>query len=180
MAEQISAGGVVYKLDNNKHKIKLILTNKNRWGLPKGRVEPKEDIEVAALREVKEESGAEAKIQKPLGSAEWRLKNGDLKRVYIYLMELIKDGEVNDPDNEILKAEWKTIDEALKLVLFPPLRKMLIAGIKAIDHLKSDLCDNCFVRKELSHGLCLECLVAAKKELDKRNIKDYKKRTGNK
>lgn len=59
----IAAGGVVF----NPGKQILLIYRKERWDLPKGKVEPQEPIETAALREVAEETGAsDAVILNPL------------------------------------------------------------------------------------------------------------------
>ena len=67
MIEAVSCGGVVI----HHSKILLLYKNyKNRyegWVLPKGTVEPGETHEETALREVKEESGADADIVEYVG-----------------------------------------------------------------------------------------------------------------
>ena len=47
-----AAGGLVRK----KEKI-LLIYRKKKWDLPKGKIEPEEEFELAAMREVKEETG---------------------------------------------------------------------------------------------------------------------------
>lgn len=59
----ISAGGIVIK-DN---KILLLYTRHDRWVLPKGHVEPEESLRQAAVREVYEEAGIRARIERKLG-----------------------------------------------------------------------------------------------------------------
>jgi ADP-ribose pyrophosphatase len=52
-----SAGGVVFK-ESKTGPLYLILISKRRiWEFPKGHLEPGEDTKMAALREVKEETG---------------------------------------------------------------------------------------------------------------------------
>ncbi|MCR4401927.1 MAG: NUDIX domain-containing protein [Firmicutes bacterium] len=64
---EVSAGVVVFRGDR-------VLVIKNRfgeWVLPKGRVEPGETPEVAALREVEEETGVRAEILGSAGTSEY-------------------------------------------------------------------------------------------------------------
>ena len=62
-----SSGGVVIALRDGARHVALIATrNKTRWGLPKGAVTVGETSEAAALREVREETGIEARIVRPL------------------------------------------------------------------------------------------------------------------
>lgn len=169
---QISAGGVVYRITNDGiFEVKLITTKSWKHSLPKGRLENNESVETAAIREVKEEAGCDAEIETFLGTAEWKLRSGDSKTVYIYLMKLIKDGNVNDPDNEILKAEWKTLDEAVRLVDFPPMKKLLFYAIRQLDAEKASLCIHCFERTAILLDWCENCLIEGKKQLEKKTIK---------
>ncbi len=175
---QISAGGVVYRINKDGViEVKLITTKSWKYSLPKGHVENNESVEDTAIREVKEEAGVDAKIEIPLGTTEWKLRSGDLKRVYIYLMKLVKDGEVNDPDKEILKAEWKTLDEAVRLVDFPPMRKFLYYTIKHLDAEKISKCMRCFERPAALLDWCEICLKKGKKQLEKKYVKKVLKGT---
>jgi 8-oxo-dGTP pyrophosphatase MutT (NUDIX family) len=168
----VSAGGVVWKTgDNGEIEVKLITTRGRHFGLPKGRLEAGESIEHAAIREVKEEAGVEATIETYLGVAEWKMRNGDIKTVHIYLMRLEIDGPVNDPDNEVLHAEWKPIDEAIRLVDFPPMRKMLIYAVKALNAEKANQCAHCFDRQAMFLDWCEECLIEAKINLERKHTK---------
>lgn len=169
---QISAGGVVYRIKNDGViEVKLITTKAWKFTLPKGHVEQNDSTEDTAIREVKEEAGVDAKIEAFLGTAEWKLRSGDTKIVYIYLMKCIKDGKVNDPDNEILKAEWKTLDEAVQLVDFPPMRKLLFYAIRHLDAEKTSICTHCFKKQAILFDWCDACLVLGKKQLEKKVVK---------
>ena len=89
MIEATSCGGVVIF----RGKILLLYKNyKNKyegWVLPKGTVEPGEEHKDTALREVKEESGADAEIMKYVGKSRYSFNVvGDIveKEVHWYLM----------------------------------------------------------------------------------------------
>ena len=89
MKEAVSCGGVVIF----RGKILLLFKNyKNRyegWVLPKGTVEPGEQFEETAVREVKEETGANAEIVTYLGASEYEFNtHTDVvsKTVHWYLM----------------------------------------------------------------------------------------------
>lgn len=169
---QVSAGGVVYRTrDDGVIEVKLITTKSWKFSLPKGHVEQNDSTEDTAIREVKEEAGVDAKIEAFLGTAEWKLRSGDTKTVYIYLMKCIKDGKVNDPDREIIKAEWKTLDEAVRLVDFPPMRKLLFYAVRHLDAEKASLCTHCFEKAAILLDWCEVCLGDGKKQLEKKVIK---------
>ncbi len=89
MIEAVSCGGVVIF----RGKILLLYKNyKNKydgWVLPKGTVEPGENHEDTALREVLEETGARASIIKYIGTSNYSFVVPDdtvEKEVHWYLM----------------------------------------------------------------------------------------------
>ena len=89
MIEATSCGGVVIF----RGKILLLYKNyRNKyegWVLPKGTVEEGEEYKETALREVKEESGANATIMKYVGKSEYSFRVQDDivdKDVHWYLM----------------------------------------------------------------------------------------------
>lgn len=64
--ESQSAGGVVI---NDEGKILVVNQHDRSWSLPKGHIDPGEDVLAAAKREIYEESGiSELQFVRPLGT----------------------------------------------------------------------------------------------------------------
>jgi len=108
--------------------VALIATrNKTRWGLPKGAVTEGETTEAAALREVLEETGLQARIVKQLDTIEYFFRAGDTliqKRVDFYLMDYVA-GELEPQLSEVDAVEWVELSAALKRASFESKRKLL-------------------------------------------------------
>lgn len=107
-----AAGGLVI---NSKSEYLFIFRN-NKWDLPKGGIEKKENIKDAALREVNEETGVEdIEIIKPLPMTYHFFKRNGvfrLKKTFWYLMKTEFDGKFKPQLNEgITKVEWKLEEE---------------------------------------------------------------------
>ena len=107
-----AAGGLVI---NSKSEYLFIYRN-NKWDLPKGGIEKKENIKDAALREVNEETGVvDIEIIKPLPMTYHFFKrNGvfKLKKTFWYLMKTEFDGKFKPQLTEgITKVEWKLEEE---------------------------------------------------------------------
>ena len=84
------------------------------WSLPKGKLEPGEDDETAAVREVREETGHEAVIERDLGTVSYEVATGRPKTVRWYLM--IASADANDLADDVDDVRWlapEIVDEIL-------------------------------------------------------------------
>jgi len=113
-----SAGGVVVRGADDS--IEVILASRRTrkgelvWGLPKGLVEEGERPEEAAIREVREETGLDAKVRTSLGEITyWFVWDGERvrKKVSFYLMDRL-GGDVSAHDHEMEEVRWFPLDEA--------------------------------------------------------------------
>jgi 8-oxo-(d)GTP phosphatase len=97
------------------------------WSLPKGKLEEGESLEVAALREVLEETGLEAKIVKTLDTIEYFFRAGDVlikKRVDFYLMQHT-GGALAPQLSEVDDVEWVPLSESVARASFDSEKKLL-------------------------------------------------------
>ncbi|MFH1846941.1 MAG: NUDIX hydrolase [Candidatus Omnitrophota bacterium] len=137
MAEQrFAAGGVVIKKEKNSFQILLIKDSYNRWTWPKGHIEKGETKEVAALREVTEETGLkDINIIEEIGKQEYffTLKGAKIfKTVYIFLI----NSETTDTTvqlEEIQEAEWFSPEEALEKIEYEGSREILEKAINIVN-----------------------------------------------
>ena len=111
----IAGGG---KVINDEGEILFIFRN-GKWDLPKGKIDGKETIEAAALREVEEETGVKKlKIVKPLETTYHIFKrNGRhrLKITYWFEMRSNYKGKLIPEEIEgITKVEWLNAEQAQK------------------------------------------------------------------
>lgn len=131
---EFSAGGVVYKKEDDGLKI-LLIRNKDRYGFPKGNVERTEKKEDAAVREVKEETGIDAQIEEYLGNVEyWYRSSVDTihKFVYYYLMRYT-GGEINPQKEEIEAAEWVPVENVMDMLSFDKDKKVFEIALKKLN-----------------------------------------------
>jgi 8-oxo-dGTP pyrophosphatase MutT (NUDIX family) len=118
---EISAGGVVYRRVGDTYEIVAVHRNRHTdWSLPKGHIEKGETPEQAALREVKEETGLDARIVAELGEVVYfyRRPGGLIRKVvYHFLMEHT-GGEFGPPNWEVDEVRWIDIDQADTLLTY--------------------------------------------------------------
>jgi 8-oxo-dGTP pyrophosphatase MutT (NUDIX family) len=94
--------------------------------LPKGKPDPGESLEEAALREVHEEAGLTARLASPLGSISYEYREGKervAKQVHFYLMELVAEGA--PCDGELERVFWCPLGEAEARLSFGTERDIL-------------------------------------------------------
>lgn len=104
----IEAAGGVVKNENEKY---LFILRHNKWDLPKGKIEKKETIEIAAVREVEEECGIDnLKIIKQLQTTYhiYSLEEqAILKPTYWFLMQTNSDKNLTPQLEEgITEVKW--------------------------------------------------------------------------
>jgi 8-oxo-dGTP pyrophosphatase MutT (NUDIX family) len=111
-----AAGGVVYRPSSKGFEVIIVGTgNPTQWRLPKGMIDPDESLADAALREVREESGAVAEIDSMLDVAHWTYEyEGKLfrKETTYYLMRYV-DGDFDKHDHEYEFVQWIPLLESV-------------------------------------------------------------------
>lgn len=117
------AGGVVVRGHSGQLEYLLVEASDNpgMWVLPKGRIEPGETPEAAAVREVMEEAGVRAAVVARAGESEYDVK-GKPVRVVFYLMQ--HQGEVGRGESR--GVEWRRYDDALAQLHFENTRHILM------------------------------------------------------
>lgn len=147
MMRQFSAGGAVYKKEKG-NVLWLLIQPKDqekfydevRWQLPKGWLEEGEKSEDTAEREVKEESGVEAKIIQKIDTIkiffknvfEGKPKETVIKMVNFFLMEYQKDTKEGfGPETE--KILWLPFEKAREKLTFKSEREILQKAQKLLE-----------------------------------------------
>lgn len=123
---QHSAGGIVLYRGN----VLLIEARRTlRWQLPKGHLEHGETPQQAAVREIREETGAAVTVIEPAGEVEYRFRGPRgvwiFKHVDYYLCAFAHQASRSCDPREVERAEWHPWDRALELLAFANERELL-------------------------------------------------------
>ena len=127
-----SAGGVVIREHLERRELAVIQPRgKSIFCLPKGHIDEGESPEEAAVREVREETGLQARIRAPLGDVryEYRFKGRRIrKKVSFFLLEY-ESGTIDALEErmrvEVRRAMWIPLDEALDALAYEGEKEVL-------------------------------------------------------
>ena len=121
MKYEKSCGAIIVE-DN---KVLLIKQIAGHWGFPKGHTEKGENEVQTALREIKEETNLDVKINEKYRYVErYSPKEGVEKEVVIFVAEKL-GGETKPQEEEIQKIEWLDYNDALKKLTYNTSRRIL-------------------------------------------------------
>lgn len=125
-----AAGGLVWRKVGGRKELAVI--QRTRYGgdrtLPKGKLEPGESWQEAALREVQEEIQCQARLGRFAGSVIYPV-DGVPKVVLFWNMTLVGDCSFV-PSDEVDALQWLSTEEALKTLDYEGERALVEANRK--------------------------------------------------
>jgi 8-oxo-dGTP pyrophosphatase MutT (NUDIX family) len=133
---EFSTGGVVVR---DEDCVVIVPTRRAADGrkvlaLPKGHPDAGESAEAAALREVREEAGVQARVLEPLGDVRyWYQREGRriAKVVRFFLLEYVS-GDVGDHDHEVERACWMPLAQAARELTYAGERDMAARALSRV------------------------------------------------
>ena len=123
-----AAGGVVWRVPGPVIAV-IHRPHRDDWSLPKGKLEPGEGFEQAAVREVAEETGVSCRLGDELEPVFYRDRKGRSKAVRYWLMEAIEGGF--EPTPEVDELRWLPFRDAIELLTYAHDRELVrVAGAR--------------------------------------------------
>jgi 8-oxo-dGTP pyrophosphatase MutT (NUDIX family) len=121
-----AAGGMVVRRAPDGRRLIAIVHRPGRedWTFPKGKLEPGETFERAALREVREETGLYCRLGRFIGHTEYRDRKDRPKVVAYWVMEAI--GGIFRPTEEVDQIRFVDFAEAARVLSYERDRELLI------------------------------------------------------
>ncbi|MBX3313196.1 MAG: NUDIX hydrolase [Actinobacteria bacterium] len=119
-----AAGGVVTRPGGVG--VELLVVHRPRyddWSLPKGKLDPGETWEEAALREVHEETGYRCHLGEEVGQVSYRDRKDRPKLVRYWAMRVVGGGF--EPNDEVDELRWLAPADAAAILTYEHDRSML-------------------------------------------------------
>jgi ADP-ribose pyrophosphatase YjhB (NUDIX family) len=142
---EFSAGGIlVRKLDGRWHLAAIRPQGKAEgvWALPKGLIDPGEAAEATALREIREETGADGDTVGKLGDVKYVYTQswdgpGKGERVFKVVSFFLVNWTARELEpehaHEVAEAAWLPLDEAPSLLAYKGEREMASKALGVVE-----------------------------------------------
>lgn len=114
-----AAGGVVLHGEGDDLAVLVVHRVRHQdWSFPKGKLDPGEEAQAAAVREVEEETGVRCALGPELPDSTYPIP-GEFKHVRWFLMTVVSgDPAHREPDREVDDARWVPVHEAPDLLTY--------------------------------------------------------------
>jgi 8-oxo-dGTP diphosphatase len=129
VSDVVRAAGGVVRREREDGSLEYAIIHRPKyddWTLPKGKLDPGETDEQAAIREVQEETGLLCELERDLGSVSYVDSSGRDKTVRYWSMRAVR-GEFH-PNKEVDELRWLSSDEALAVLSYDRDRSILEHG----------------------------------------------------
>ena len=133
MSHQIEAAGVVLVRpgDDGPEVAVVHRPHRSDWSLPKGKLEPGERHDLAAVRETFEETGVRCVLGPSLGQRRYEVE-GQPKRVR-YWRATVHDSVPREADHEVDDVRWLRRDAAQELLSYVDDRRLVDVALRLPD-----------------------------------------------
>ncbi|HSP03532.1 MAG TPA: NUDIX hydrolase [Acidimicrobiales bacterium] len=120
-----AAGGIPWRHAGDALEVLVIRRPRyDDWTFPKGKLDPGETWEQAAVREVWEETGIVAVLSTEIAGTEYRDRYGCAKQVRYWSMPVAADAGF-EPNDEVSERRWMSVAEAARLLSYDHDRRVL-------------------------------------------------------
>jgi len=127
----LAAGGVLYRGAATGEEVLVIHRKRyGDWTLPKGKLKNDEQFVVAALREVEEETGWVASVDKYVGAIGYEVE-GVPKAVLFWRMTPVEQKEIEDRE-EVAEAVWMPVHVAVQRLSHPDEKAVVLRAIEGV------------------------------------------------
>lgn len=125
MKQEKSCGAIILRKECEQLQTLLVKHNAGHWAFAKGHVEGQETEEQTALREIKEETNLEVKLDTNFRTTVRYSPMEDVEKEVVYFLAYKTEGKETPQLEEISEMKWLSVDEAMDTVTYERDREIL-------------------------------------------------------
>ena len=118
MKQEKSCGAIILKDKDEKLKVLLVKHNQGHWAFAKGHVEENETEEETALREIKEETSLDVKLDTNFRTTVTYSPMKGVEKEVVYFLAYKLGGNETPQLEEIAEMEWLSLEDAMNKVTY--------------------------------------------------------------
>lgn len=119
------AGAVVYTKINDEIRYLLIHDNHGNYGFPKGHLENNESDEEAAIREIKEETNIDIRLDVDFRKEVYYVMPNGMDKTVVYFLGYFENDNLKPQEGEVDLIELFPYEEAMNMLTFDNIRPIL-------------------------------------------------------
>ncbi len=118
MKQEKSCGAIILKEQDKDLKVLLVKHNKGHWAFAKGHVEGNETEEQTALREIKEETSLDVKLDTKFRTTVTYSPMEGVEKEVVYFLAYKLGGNEKPQLEEIAEMKWLNLEDAMNKVTY--------------------------------------------------------------
>ena len=133
-----SCGAIIYKECNNELKFLLVHQNNGHFSFPKGHMENDETEIETSLREIKEETNLDVKLDTNFRvSISYLLESKNVEKEAVYFLAIPLNDNLKAQEGEILNCGWYNYDEVMEKLEFENIKEVFVKANNYITNTKN-------------------------------------------
>ena len=121
-----SCGAVVYRIESGELLFLIEHMVKGHVSIPKGHVEGDETEEETALREIREETGLEVRLDTAFRHEAHYSPDVGIEKQVVFFCAQPTGGEMKNQECEVSLLEWLQYERAIEAVTYDSVREVLV------------------------------------------------------
>ncbi len=126
MKQEKSCGAIILDKQNKGLKVLLVKHNKGHWAFAKGHVEGNETEEQTALREIKEETSLDVRLDTNFRTTVTYSPMEGVEKEVVYFLAYKLEGNETPQLEEISEIQWLNLEDAMNKVTYERDKDILI------------------------------------------------------
>ena len=125
MRTEECCGAVVYRIVDGEPLFLVEHMARGHYSIPKGHVDGNETEEETALREIREETGLEVRLDTAFREEIWYSHAEGVRKHIVFFAAEALPGEMKNQEDEVTALEWLSYEDTVRAVTYEEVREVV-------------------------------------------------------